>query len=824
MSSVVKHMVRKPPSAATAATRTDSAAERSRLQQLHRDFAPRAVAQKWRDSEATEEQVLERLTLPPLASAPTATRSGRRIGAKKLLQWLSSFPGDSWQARWIASGVEEHGGTAWTDMPLQWLRDNGLHRTHDRKHLASGLLTLLALDVVRPGLRWMLTRAHPNLAPMMAQIRDPSGFGKLDQLAAAEPLTSRGDARIASTRIAMLLAAKGGLIADITVGDCVQLIDTMSQVHTRGGQKKIDFYLRLRALGGFPETAPHSIRAFGLAGGQLTVEQLVDRYPIHCRPVRDLIVEYLREREPALDFASVNSLSRTLAGLFWTRIEALAPGIDTLALPKDIVRAWKHELSTVTRNVLNEQGERTTSVAPRRNYRDALLGVRAFYMDLAHWAVEEPDRWAIWVAPCPVNDAEVKTAKDRKHRKSRMDQRTRERLAALPQLVRSVNDRRQSAAALLSTAAATQPGAVIDGSEGSLIRISSPTENGRIVWALDVRADKRRNLTYEEEEAFWAFATVEVLRLTGIRHEELLELSHHSITEYRLPSTGELIPLLQIAPSKTDVERMLLVSPELADVLSAIIQRSRRPDGSLPLVASYDRLEKVWSQPMPLLFQRTIGNEHRAISSPFIRKLLINALTATGLTDAAGSPLHFQPHDFRRIFITDAIMNGLPPHIAQVIAGHKSIDTTMGYKAVYPAETIEAHRAFISRRRSIRPSEEYRTPTDDEWDAFLAHFEKRKVSVGTCARAFGTPCIHEHACVRCALLRPDPNQRDRLVEIRDNLEDRIIEAKREGWLGEVEGLQVSYRGVKDKIAEVDATLQRRGERTNLGIPTAEPRR
>ena len=27
-------------------------------------------------------------------------------------------------------------------------------------------------------------------------------------------------------------------------------------------------------------------------------------------------------------------------------------------------------------------------------------------------------------------------------------------------------------------------------------------------------------------------------------------------------------------------------------------------------------------------------------------------------------------------------MSGLPPHIAQVIAGHKDINTTMGYKAV----------------------------------------------------------------------------------------------------------------------------------------------
>jgi hypothetical protein len=66
-------------------------------------------------------------------------------------------------------------------------------------------------------------------------------------------------------------------------------------------------------------------------------------------------------------------------------------------------------------------------------------------------------------------------------------------------------------------------------------------------------------------------------------------------------------------------------------------------------------------------------------------------------------------------------------------------------KAIYPAEAIEAHRAFIARRRTTRPSEEHRTPTDEERDSFLAHFETRAVSVGTCARSFGTPCIHEPA-------------------------------------------------------------------------------
>jgi hypothetical protein len=31
-------------------------------------------------------------------------------------------------------------------------------------------------------------------------------------------------------------------------------------------------------------------------------------------------------------------------------------------------------------------------------------------------------------------------------------------------------------------------------------------------------------------------------------------------------------------------------------------------------------------------------------------------------------------------------------------------------EAVYPTEVIEAHRAFIARRRATCPSEDYRTP------------------------------------------------------------------------------------------------------------------
>ncbi|MEV7470883.1 site-specific integrase [Streptomyces kronopolitis] len=418
--------------------------------------------------------------------------------------------------------------------------------------------------------------------------------------------------------------------------------------------------------------------------------------------------------------------------------------------------------------------------------------------------------------PCPISEAEANFGKEIRRRKARMDQRTRERLPVLARLVAAVDAERKLAAARLAAAQAASPGTAFSVNDERWHRPQLP--HAHAIWADDVQG-LRRNLNIEESNAFWTWATVEVLRHTGVRIEEMLELSHHGIVQYRLPSTGELVPLLQIAPSKTDEERLLLVTPELADVLSQIVRRVRDSTGAVPRVPAYDTHEKVWLPAMPWLFQYPRGGERRRMTPGGIRRLLRRALTSLGLTGSDGAPLAWTPHDFRRMFVTDAVANGLPPHIAQIICGHKDISTTMGYKAIYPDEAIEAHRAFIARRRALRPGQEYRTPTSEEWDDFLGHFERRKLSVGTCGRAFGTACVHEHACVRCAMLRPDPAQRPRLEEIRDNLINRIAEAEREGWLGEIEGLRISLTGAQDKLAQLDAENTRRRHAVDLGVPT-----
>jgi integrase len=651
----------------------------------------------------------------------------------------------------------------------------------------------------------------------LARTRDPQGFARLRELCAGDRGISKAAGDYALRRASLIIAAKGGIVTAITVGDVLELLDAEAGAHAAPARDGAVFYRLLHQMGIFGEQAPARLREFRTPG-QLTPDELIDRYQLACRPVRDLLVDYMRERQPALDYKSLKDLSYYLGKQFWQDLERHHPGIDSLHLPREAADAWKQRQRTKPKTITAQTGEKTVIAVERISYRQCLTPVRCFYLDLSQWAIEDPGRWGPWVAPCPVGQEEIGQRKFERRRKARMDARTRERLPVLPVLVRTVADRRRAAGTLLEAARQTQPGDTFTADGQTLTRAIIKTTTEKI-WAEDLASGKRRNLGLEEDHAFWAWAAVEVLRLTGIRMEELLEITHHSLIQYRLPTTGELVPLLQIVPSKTDEERLLVVSPELADVLSTIICRVREHSRAVPLVAAYDRCECVWQPPSPVLFQRRFTTENRAISDVSLRTMLNGALAHSGLVDPAdGLPLHYTPHDFRRIFITDAILSGLPPHIAQIIAGHRDLNVTMGYKAVYPDDAIQAHLAFLARRRSLRPGEEYRVPTDEEWAEFLGHFELRKVATGTCGRAFGTPCIHEHSCLRCAMHWPSPDQRPRIAEIRDNLIARIAEAEREGWRGEAEGLKISLAGARDKLAQIDRRTSP-DTAVNIGMPS-----
>jgi hypothetical protein len=62
----------------------------------------------------------------------------------------------------------------------------------------------------------------------------------------------------------------------------------------------------------------------------------------------------------------------------------------------------------------------------------------------------------------------------------------------------------------------------------------------------NVATGKEADITRSENEAFNAWAVIEVLRHTGVRIEELLEITHLGLISYKLPDTGEVVPMLQV--------------------------------------------------------------------------------------------------------------------------------------------------------------------------------------------------------------------------------------------------------------------------------------
>jgi site-specific recombinase XerD len=783
-------------------------------------FPPRQTVVSWPATEDGRSAVLGRVLTSPFAVENAGSQQPRRLSVLTVVKWLQGQRGDTWQDRWRSSGAENL--PDWRDSTVADPANAGPTGRKSWSRLSSGLQVLICADVIRPGLGWLVNtpQARRNLAVEMARTRDPAVFAELDRMCAAGALGAQVGQQ-ALVRIAMIMAAKGGTVGDVRVGDCLELLTLAVESGSRDMHARSPlFYQLLHARGGWSEAAPAAIQVFS-ARGKPGCEQLIDRYGIQCGPMRDVLVDYLRERQPSVDFSSLQRDAYLLGKLFWADLEAHHPGIDSMKLPRDVAAAWKQRVMTKTRTTpAVDGGPPTRVVSARLDGRSVMTAVRAFYLDIAEWADDDPARWAPWAVRCPVSATDVSHRKDRYQRKSRMDQRTRDRLPVLPALTAWVDRERATTAAVLHAARNTTPGELFTAGGLTLRRSVMKTVTTGRIWVEHPDSGKRLDANSEEHRGFWTWAMVEVLRHTGIRIEELTELSHHSLIQYRLPATGELIPLLQITPSKTDQERLLVISPELADVLSTIIGRIRGDDQpDVPLVVSYDQKERVYNPPMPLLFQFRRRLEGRAVSERSLRGYLDHALLGTGITDRSGNPLRYTFHDFRRLFITDAIMHGMPPHIAQLVAGHRDINTTMGYKAVYPEEVINGHRAFIARRRAQRPGEEYRTPSDEEWTEFLGHFERRKVAVGDCGRSYATPCIHEHSCLRCPLLRPDPAERGRLTQIRDNLLDRITEAETNRWFGEAEGLKVSLAGAEDKLAQMGQITARRDSAVNLGIPT-----
>ena len=290
--------------------------------------------------------MLAALSRPPFVMANPGSQRGRLRGVALAVTWLSDQPGETWQQRWQASGVQA-AGADWKQACEPWLDARGVDVRARLDLLSIGVNLMVCADLIRPALGWL---AAPGiscwaLARNLQATRDPTGFARLRAACRADPHASPSASQATMGRAAVLVAAKGGTLNEVTAGDFLQLLDVESGISGRPRDYSAVSWRLLHQIGVFGPGAPAALAELRTIG-QRSPAELIDRYRLACRPVRDLLVAYLQERQSALDHNSLDTLAQQLGRAFWQDIERHHPGIDTWNLPAPVAAAWKQRLRT----------------------------------------------------------------------------------------------------------------------------------------------------------------------------------------------------------------------------------------------------------------------------------------------------------------------------------------------------------------------------------------------------------------------------------------------------------------------------------------------
>ncbi len=707
--------------------------------------------------------------------------------AEQYLTALLAHPGDTWQERWVH--LESHYDEIFIESRPNW---QSLQRRV--------LCTLICLRVFRPSLAFLLRPDCVWLKEYFWRTEAADFYASACDTGRTRKVATHS---LASSMqlLARIALHQGKPLLALTEGDFLEFAalattTTNPVAGTRGVSTASEI---LRDLG---VKVPLMHAGQKQRAGQFSVEYLVERHGVVSPEVRQLLIRYLQERAPSLDYGSLDNLSAILVRNFWCDVEKHHPEVTTLALPPQVAQAWRE------RYAYKPNGE------PRRNAINGLTAVRAMYLDLREWALTDPKQWGGHVYASPVSLSHLAGGiKQKRRHRSEMQAHTRFIRPYVERLVVHSRQRLDLAQGLLQETRHQEHGArfLFRGTEYERPWIATGKrrlrllQDGRTPVMVQRVADGLRwNAEIEEERAFWTWAIIQVLRLTAIRVEELLELTDLSI----MPSIVDpAVKVLHIVASKTDQERYLPIDPELMSVLAAIKRRAKGRDGRVPLIIAYDLVEKVHSPPLPFLFQHVTHGSRRLFRQGIVNEMLRRAVQQANLQTTQGDLVRITTHDFRRVYATEMVNGGLPLHIAARFLGHSNLETTRGYVATYEQEVVQQYGAFLARRRKNRPEEEYHQPTAEEMAEFAEHFKQRTVALGRCFRPFRAPCHHEHACVRCGSLAMDVEQLPRLLRIEEETRASLSEAREAGWTGDIEGYETTLAHIEEKKAQVERILR-----------------
>jgi integrase len=290
----------------------------------------------------------------------------------------------------------------------------------------------------------------------------------------------------------------------------------------------------------------------------------------------------------------------------------------------------------------------------------------------------------------------------------------------------------------------------------SLPRALAPDVDAALMAAVAVLEDR------------FARVAITVLRHTGLRIGELLDLELGHLVDYGPSGTWLRVPL-----GKLNNERSVPVD----DVALAALDDwlAHRP-------AQRARPHPRHGHPAEFVFVE----QGRRLGTARIQRGLADAATLAGLTGADGTPLRVVAHQLRHTWATELANAGMSMQALMTLLGHRSPEMTIRY-ARLASPTLKAAydqaAGKIARRIPLAPPGRAAVPDRVEWLA--SEMLKTRVAHGYCSRELAAEaCAYANICETCPNFVSAPEftaaLEAQLADVRLLHED----AEQRGWTGE----------------------------------------
>lgn len=298
--------------------------------------------------------------------------------------------------------------------------------------------------------------------------------------------------------------------------------------------------------------------------------------------------------------------------------------------------------------------------------------------------------------------------------------------------------------------------------------------------ALSPDADRELMAAVDDLEDVAARCAIKILRGTGIRSGELLDLELDCLADYHDHGTWLRVPL-----GKLNTERTVPVDART--------------------LAAFDEWISHRGRSRPLQHPRT----HRAIEFMWVingRRMGTGRLRNNLALAAANAGIgHVHPHQLRHTYATTLINGGMSLESLMAVLGHVSPQMTLRY-AHLASDSIRT--AYDTAMGKARPTRFIAGPTGqfvpDHIDWLHSEMIKTRVAHGYCSRhLIAGACSYANICEQCDNYVPDPALRG-IIE--SQLTDVIAlreDADQRGWTDE----RIRHQHVADALTRHLRTIE-----------------